>query len=112
MTEQQGKRDVVRVGCRQPNGLLIRLTREVPSDMPGLKQQVADGPGVRLTGPDPGVAAGTFSPTGGGNEYGATKVDAEFWRAWVAQNEGRNPLLDGGTIFLLDREGKPAENPT
>lgn len=106
-------RDPARVGCKQPNGLMLTLRREAPTDMPGLMQQIADGPGVRLTGPDRSVAAGTFSPTGGGNEFGATLVDAEFWRLWHDQNAGRNPLLDGGTIFLLDEEeGKPEANPT
>lgn len=110
--EVEEKRDVVGVGCRQPNGVMLQLRCEVPSDMPGLKQMVNDGPAVRLSGPDRGVASGAFSPTGGGNEYGATKVDGEFWRSWVDQNRGHNPLLDGGTVFLLDREGKPAQNPT
>lgn len=109
MTDQGERKKQVSVGCRQPNGVMIRVMMSESSDP--LKSTLFS-PAVRLTGPNVGVAAGTFDPTGAGKEYGATRVDAEFWRTWVAQNGGRNPLLDGGTVFLLDDEGKPTENPT
>lgn len=103
-------KQTVRVGCRQPNGLMIRATITEPKD-PFSQPRLSGA--IRLNGPPSSVAAGAFSPTeGSGAAFGTTDVDPEFWRLWVDQNKGRNPILDGGTVFLLDDEGKPAENPT
>lgn len=102
-------RDPVRVGCTQPGGLMIRYVVQEPAD-PFKQPRVSAG--VRLNGPSTHVAAGVGVPIAPGGDFGTTEVAAEFWRLWHDQNTGRNPLLDGGTIFLLDDDGKPPENPT
>lgn len=106
MDQAEEKKPVTRVGCHQPNGLLIRLYRN--DDLQGLVQE---GPAFRLNGPD-GSAGGAGNPVPPGLEPGVTEVDSEWWGKWVEQNKGKNPLLDEGHVFALDEKTDPAENPT
>lgn len=116
-TEQQQKKR--RIACRVVNGVKLRLFKEGYDDGTGKKPMVVDGDAVVVAGPS-GHGAGVGAPSGFGGGYSITEVDDAFWTAWVAQNEGKNPLLDGGEIYDLDEaeakaeEGKKAksEEPT
>ena len=100
---------MVKVGCRVPNGVMIRLSKPGFDDGTGsgVREMVHDGPGVRLNGP-------SSIDTGAGNTDrrdlppGETEVDAEWWRKWAEQHR-LNPLLTSGNVFLLAED---EENPT
>lgn len=99
----------VKVGCRQPNGIALRLFRQGEDDGTGFRPQVQAGPAIRLNGPTSHIMAGVGDPTGNGGAFGTSEIPAEFWSAWVEQNKGKNPLLDDGFVFALDDEGRPVE---
>lgn len=101
--------DFVKVACRVPNGLNIRLSKPGFDDGTGVKAMVHDGPGVRLNGP-------SVLQTGAGNTMredlppGETSVDADWMGRWLDQNS-TNPLVTMEQVFLLDEE-KKEPNPT
>ncbi len=103
------KVQMVRIGCRQPNGLALDLFKKGFDDGTGFVPTVRDGPVMRLNGPTSHVAAGASDPTGNADAFGTTEIPAAFWTAWVEQNKGKNPLLDGEVVFALDDEGQPVE---
>lgn len=107
-SEMQPERKTVRIACRIPNGVAIRLSKVGWDDGTGVKPTVHDGPGIRLNGPSPlHTGAGNTSPDD--LEPGITDVDAEWWGKWLAQNR-LNPAVQLKQIFLLEEEAK--SNPT
>lgn len=86
-----GEREVIKVACSVPNGLELRIMRQF-DDGVGMKHQVGER-SFLLAGP-----RNTLGGVGS-NDAGAivSEVDAETWRAWLAQNPG-NPLLEAGVI--------------
>lgn len=107
MTEPQ-KKTMKRIACQHVNGISLRLFKEGPDDGTGQKPQVVDGPPVILSGPN-ARGAGVGTPSGYGGGFSVTDVDPEYWAAWLAQNKGKNPLLDGGLIYDLDEKDAKAE---
>lgn len=101
---------MVNIACRVPNGIMIRRSKTGFDDGTGdgVKPIVHDGPGIRLNGP-------SALHTGAGNTDrqdlapGITEVDAEWWSAWLAQNQS-NALVTMGQVYALDEE--PLPNPT
>lgn len=80
------KRNTVKVGCTVPNGLELRLYKLGHPDESGSRRQVPEGPTVTLRGAE-------------------TPVDAEFWRAWLAQNE-RTTFVTEKQVYLIEPEGE------
>lgn len=106
MTEQ---RRMVSVGCRVPNGIMIRLSKVGPDDGTGdgVKMMGHDGPGVRLSGPS-SLHAGAGNTEGRGLEPEFTTVDAEWFAQWLEQH-ALDPLVTMGQVFEEKAKG---ENPT
>ena len=107
----------VRVACRIPNGISIRLYKTGWDDGTGdgVKPTVPDGPFVRLAGP-----SSRLTGAGATNrldlEPSITEVDADWMNKWIEQNRGKNPFLDTGLIYIVGpvdepSAGKPAEGP-
>ncbi len=70
-------KDVVMVGCRLPNGMVLSHPKD-----PTVK--------VVLNGQySPITDSGIYLPP---KPYGVTAVDAEFWEAWKAAYQGFPPL--------------------
>lgn len=86
----------VRVECGIPNGMSLQLWKRGYDDGTGFHPMIRDGSPVILNGP-------SSTDTGVGNTerpdlpFGVTEVDAEFWSAWLAQNE-KNPAFGIGQI--------------
>ncbi len=101
---------MVKIACHIPNGIVIRRSKIGPDDGTGdgVKMMGHDGPGIRLNGP-------SSLHTGAGNTErpdlppGITEVPDDWWSAWFAQNDGKNPLLTMNQVHVLKEDG---ENPT
>lgn len=84
-------KDVVMVGCRLPNGMILRD--------PTKKAAAA----VRLTGRNvPPTSGGLYIPP---RPYGVTPVDAEFWEEWK-KSYSWLPALKNGVIFEAKSVGE------
>lgn len=94
----------VTIGCRITNGVVLRRHEEGPDDGTGAKRIVPCGPKVRLNGP-PAIASGTTSPSAAHASPGLTKVDAEWWDVWSAENR-KSTLIAGGFVFLVDEKAE------
>ena len=76
-------KDVVMIGCRLPNGMILTHPKD-----PKVK--------VVLNGQyPPATESGIYIPP---KPYGVTAVDVEFWEAWKAAYQGF-PLLKTRAIF-------------
>lgn len=81
-------RNLVRVGCKLPHGLTLRLFDQTPGE---------DGKPVFRARPDRVTLAGrNASQVIGG--YGVTDVPEDFWKEWLDQNKSF-PALRSGAIF-------------
>lgn len=85
---------MIRVGCRIPRGLSLRLTKPI--------EDGTGHPQMRQYG-DPVVIAGPEAP----GEEAVTEVDEGFWSAWLGQNQ-TNPLVVNESIRVApDPEPEP-----
>lgn len=98
----------VKVACRVPNGVLIRLQKDGPDDGTGKPFVAHDGPAIRLAGPS-SIHTGAGDPFGSTLEPGYTEVDAEWFARWLDQHK-LDPMVTQGFIFEAPPE--PEENPT
>lgn len=96
-----------RIACTVVNGIKLRLFKDGHDDGTGKCPPVAFGT-VTLKGPSARVA-GTASP--GCGEPCVTLVSDAFWMEWLAQNKGKNPLLDLGHIYDIDAVDAEKEEP-
>lgn len=96
----------MKIACRVPNGIMIRLLMPAPGNGMGDRPWVTDGLGVRLNGTSALHAGAGVS--GSDADPGITEVDDAWWAAWLAQNE-TNPLIVSGQVFEFKDD--PA-NPT
>lgn len=78
LTRRKASGDVVYVGCKLPNGLLLQVGNEA----------------VELAG------ANASEIVGG---YGVTPVSRDFWDAWAAEHRSYEPLKND-LIFVQDKE--------
>lgn len=97
-----------RIGCRIVNGVKLRLFKEGYDDGTGKCPIVPSGEQVTLAGPS-ARDAGTCAP--GEGDPSITMVSDAFWKDWVAQNKGKNPLFDLGHIYDFDAGSAEAEWP-
>jgi len=73
----------VRIGCKAKGGVTLMVFTGKDNALPKLR---------RLAGP----------PEIPFKEFGVTRIDKEFWDAWVEQNK-QGYLLRSFTVFSLDR---------
>jgi len=78
LTRRKASGDVVYVGCKLPNGLLLQVGNEA----------------VELAG------ANASEIVGG---YGVTPVSRDFWEAWAAEHRSYEPLKSG-LLFMQDKQ--------
>jgi hypothetical protein len=105
---------MVKVACHHIGGLSIRLFRQGWDDGTGsgIKPIVPVGAPVVLSGPpNRRDSLGTNSSGRVANSFGITEVDEEFMNEWVAQNSGKNPLLDSGVVYVLKDDAAPEPVP-
>jgi hypothetical protein len=91
----QQSANTVTVGCKLPHGLVLTLNEKVTTE--------EDRPIYRATGPAVTLAGRNASQIIGG--YGMTEVDADWWDAWVKQNQNFQPYKSG-LIFAEPRRDK------
>lgn len=104
------KRDLVKVACMVPNGVMIRLSKPGYDDGTGdgAKMPGWDGPGIRLNGPA-AVDSGVGNTDCKGLEPGVTEIESGWWSSWLEQHK-LDPLVTMEQVYLLKEE--PKENPT
>lgn len=96
------ERKKVRIACRVPNGVKLRLFKPGYDDGTGsgIRATVIDGAPVTIAG-SPSLATGVNSPVPPRDDTTITEVDAEFWQKWREQNK-LDPLLAHGVIYDVD----------
>ena len=98
----------IMVACKFPNGLLLRLHREVDDVTPlfgggvrNIKRWEETGEQVMINGPGhPLVPRPDQDPNIYG--YALTSIDEDFWEAWKAQNQD-NEMLRKGILFAHEK---------
>lgn len=108
--QQVGNSAKVVVGCKVPNGMILRLFRMVTQQMPvmggGLQrfEQSEPIPGKRIRVNGPGVPFGVMPNYVIRHNCAFTSnVDREFWALWVKQNHDHDAVVNG-MIFAEDDE--------
>lgn len=111
LEQRRGAGAKVTVGCKVPNGMLLRLfqmgTRQEPVMGGGLREfkqaEVIPGaPTVRVNGPAVPYGAMPNYTIAGGCGF-TNNVDRDFWVKWLEQNKDHDAVLNG-MIFAEDNE--------
>ena len=84
--------EMVKVACRVPNGLALRLHRETTSPESGEKRFVPCSDFVVVGGPGPHAEGPAH-----------TDVDEVFWDAWLKQNPSHASVVNGDLVSINDQ---------
>lgn len=108
---QPRARDVVTVGCKMPNGMILRLHKKETFQVPVLgggtrdqEQFVPTGDQVTIHGPATPFGKAPRSLVAGGFAL-TPNVDRAFMRAWMEQNKTHDAVKNG-LIFVQDDQHK------
>lgn len=97
------ERETVTVACAIHGGIVLRLYKE--DRTAGLPQMVADGPSVRLNGPETSTLAGAGNASPSNVAPGLTEgVDAEFMQRWLEQRAGDETVKQGAVYVVQEEE--------
>jgi hypothetical protein len=96
--------ETVTIACKIPNGLLLRVFRRVPHQVPvlggGVREEMKAemiGEPVHVHGPAAPFGAFPKAPVAGG--FALTQnVSKEFWELWLEQNAS-HPAVKNGLIY-------------
>lgn len=100
------EKQFVKVGCRVPGGIVLRLYRDGRNPDTGAPMPLPDGPAVTLNGPS-GRMSGAGDTHPENDEPGVTEgVDRDWIEAVLKQRAG-DPLVSTDQVFLIEEEEKP-----
>ncbi len=103
------KPEMVKVACKIPNGIELRLFKQGFDDGTGQRPLIHDQtkPRVFLAGPNT-LGAGVGNTMVETAPAVHSDVDAEYFAEWLKQNE-KNPLVTKGFIVQVDKEREERE---
>lgn len=92
----------VLIGCKLPNGVILELITEPPSDVKEQSRQPAPtGPRVTIAGSNSlRTDRRAAQPA---HVYATTRIDKSFWDKWIARPGNRDmAFIKNGQVFVIE----------